>query len=109
MRARPCALASLSSLCDLRLQRDLARRGVAVRRSRPCAAAQVRQQLHLRVVADASLGAVDLDARLVELRQQPLDRDLQYLGKLSNRHFRHTLLDPQALAGPLRTNARAPP
>jgi hypothetical protein len=53
-------------------------------------APQVREQLHLRVVADAIVGALDLDAGLIELHEQPVDRYLQYFGKLGDSYFSHT-------------------
>ena len=68
----------------LALQRDLARRGIALALAAAVAAAQVRQQLELGIVADAVVGAVDLDAGLIELHEQPVDRHLQDLGKLGN-------------------------
>src|SRR6185312_14839102 len=70
----------------------------------PVAAAQMSQQLELRIVADVIIGAFDLDAGLVELHEQPIHRHLQDLCKLGNRHFRHTCRtlrsDPPRTMGP---------
>ena len=52
-------------------QRDLARGRIGLQVIVAVAAAQMRQQLVLRVLADHVLGAVDLDAGLIELLQQP--------------------------------------
>ena len=70
-------------------------------------AAQVREQLELGLVADQGLGAFDLDARGLQLHQQPVDRDLQDFGKLSNSDVGHN--SPRILrrARP-RTRFRAP-
>src|SRR5258708_6083522 len=54
------------------------------------AAPQMRQQLVLRVLADHVLCAVDLDPRLIELLQQPIDRDFQHLGELGDGNICHT-------------------
>jgi hypothetical protein len=45
-------------------------------------APQMRQKLKLRVIADRVVRAIDLDASLIKLQQQLVDRYLQYLGKL---------------------------
>ena len=74
----------------LAAQRDLARRGVGLRVVAAVAAAQMRQQLVLRILADHVLGAVDLDPGLIELLQQPIDRYLQHLGELRDRYICHT-------------------
>ena len=58
----------------------------------------MREQLHLRIVADARVGAFDLDAGLVELHEQPVDRHLQDLGKLGNCYFSHALHPRRLLA-----------
>src|SRR5690606_6236641 len=91
----------------LALQRDTSRR----RGGRVLAAVrapQVSEQLELRVLADLVLSAGDLDACLVELHQQALDRHFQHFGKLRDRYFRHsTLLDLKLAAR--RTSAPAPP
>ena len=71
-------------------QGDLARRGVGLRVVAAVAAAQMRQQLVLRILADHVLGAVDLDPGLVELLQQPVDRHLQHLGELRDCYICHT-------------------
>jgi hypothetical protein len=82
--------------CELELrlrlapQRDLARRRIGLCVLAAVAAAQVRQQLMLRILADHVLRAVDLDAGLIELLQQPVDRDLQHLGELRDRYVCHT-------------------
>src|SRR5690606_8521325 len=92
----------------LALERDAARRGIAgflaaVR------LAQMRQQLELRILADRAFGARDLDTCLVELRKQPVDRHLQYLGKLRDRNFCHSLFPSVMPVALDRTNARARP
>src|SRR5581483_9903657 len=43
----------------------------------PVAAAQMSQQLELRIIADVIIGAFDLDAGLVELHEQSIHRHLQ--------------------------------
>ena len=52
-------------------------------------AAQVREQLELGLVADHGLWAFDLDARGLQLHQQPVDRDLQDFSKLCNGDVGH--------------------
>ncbi len=59
-------------------------------------AAQVREQLHLGVVADARVRAFHLDAGLVELHEQPIDRHLQDFSKLGDGYVCHVLLTPRA-------------
>src|SRR6185312_15892346 len=54
------------------------------------AATQMRQQLELRLLADAVVRPGHADARLVELGNQPVDRHLQDIGKLGNRYFSHS-------------------
>ena len=71
-------------------QGDLARSRIGLRVVMAVAAPQMRQQLVLRVLADHVLGAVDLDPRLIELLQQPIDRYLQHLGELSDGYICHT-------------------
>ena len=93
----------------LALERDLARRAHRRRVVAAVAAAQVRQQLELRFLADHVLGLDDLDAGLIELREQPVDRHLQHLGKLGNRYFSHTVFLVRSASVPApRTSARAP-
>jgi hypothetical protein len=58
--------------------------------------AQVREQLQLGLVADHRVRAADLDAGLVELRQQPVDRNLEHLRELADRNFRHGGTSAQA-------------
>src|SRR6185437_626582 len=88
----------------LALERDAPGSGVALALRPAVAAAKVRQQLEFGIVADAVIGSVDLDAGLVELHEQPIHRHLQDLGKLGNRHFRHTFRtlrpDPPGTSGP---------
>ena len=74
----------------LALQGDFARSGIALRFIVSMAAPQVGQQLVLGILADHVLGAVDFDARLIELLQQPIDRNLQNLRELSDRYVCHT-------------------
>ena len=71
-------------------QRDFARRGVALGFVMTVAAAQMRQQLVLGIFADHVFGAVDFDAGLIELLQQPIDRNLQHLRELSDGYICHT-------------------
>ena len=72
--------------------------------------AQVREQLELGILADDIGGTADLDAGLVELLDEPIDRDLQYFREIRDRNFRHSCLPrsfkPAALA---RTNERGQP
>src|SRR6185437_60074 len=77
----------LELLLGLALERDAARSGA---RLMAMAAAQVRQQLELGLLADAILRPGDTDARLVELGDQPVDRHFQHIGKLGNRYFSHS-------------------
>src|SRR5690606_8684335 len=86
----------------LALESDFAGRG---RFTAPVRAAQECQQLHLGVVADGVLGAGHVDARLIELREQALDRHLQHLGKLANRHIRH-VASSAVYAGAANASAR---
>ena len=61
---------------------------------------------------EAYLPHVAANAGFVELREQALDRYLQYLGKLANCHIRHKgpPLGPLRLAAErIRTSAYAPP
>ena len=90
----------------LALQGDLSRRGglVDLLAALPVAATQMRQQLELRLVADPVVRTLDLDARLVELHQQLLDRHLEHLGELGNRYIGHGYLN----RGPPRTSAHGP-
>ena len=95
----------LDLLLRLALQRDLARsRGILLATVR---AAQVRQEVHLGFVADDVVRAADPDAGLAELHEQLLDRNLQDLGELRDRHFCHVIRPPLTPAGPVRTNACA--
>jgi hypothetical protein len=77
----------------LTLERDLARGGVAISLA-PVAAAQMRKQFELRIVADSIVRAGDLDAGLIELHEQPIDRHLQDFGELCNCDFCHRALPP---------------
>src|SRR6202789_1487726 len=70
--------------------RDLARSRVGLYVVVAVAAPQVGQQLVLRVLADHVFGALDPDAGLIELLQQPIDRDLQHLGELGYGNVCHT-------------------
>ena len=71
-------------------QGDLARRGIDVPVIAAVAAPQMGEQLMLRILADHVLRAVDLDPRLIELLQQPIDRYFQDLGELRDRYICHT-------------------
>ena len=76
----------------LSLERNTSRRGSCCRGIvLSVATAQVCQQFELRFIADLCIRTTDLDARFIELRQQLLNRHLQYFSKLSNCHFSHTL------------------
>src|SRR5207248_555390 len=86
----PLRAGELQLALGLAPEGDLARRAVAVGVA-PVAAAQVREQLEFGVVADARVGTGHLDARLIELHQQPVHRHLENLGKLGNAHFGHRL------------------
>ena len=54
------------------------------------ASAQMSQQFVLRILADHVLRAIDFDPGLIELLKQPIDRDLQNLGELSDGNICHT-------------------
>src|SRR5450631_2373417 len=71
-------------------QRNLARRCIALGLVVTVTAAQVRQQLMLGVFADHVFSAVDFDAGLIQLLQQPIDRNLQHLSELSDGYICHT-------------------
>ena len=106
-RARtPGGTGELDLALLLALQSDLARRGglVDLLAALPVAATQMRQQLELGVVADPIVRTLDLDARLVELHQQLLDRYFEHLGELGNRYIGHGYLN----RGPPRTSAHGP-
>ena len=108
-RAGPSLVArQLQLALRLALEGDLARRSVTVRVAATVAAAQVSKELELRVVGDTRIGSRHLDARLIELRQQPVDRHLEHLGKLGNGHFRHILRFLVRISYPPRTTAHAP-
>jgi len=65
----------------------------------PVTAAQVRQQLEFRLLADHVLGARDRDTGLIELRDQAVDRHLEHVGELSNGYISHSgFLAPGALS-----------
>ena len=68
-------------------------------------AAQVREQLELGLVADQRLRAFDLDARGLELHEQPVDRDLQDFSKLCNGDIGHKFF---LRRDRLRTRSRVP-
>jgi hypothetical protein len=71
-------------------QGDLARSRIALRFIMTVAAAQMRQELVLGILADHVFRAVDFDAGLIELLQQPIDRYLQHLSELSDGYICHT-------------------
>jgi hypothetical protein len=82
--------ADLDLALGLALECDLARaRGRDFLGRAAVRAPKVRQELGLRLVADAIVGAADADAGLVELLEELVDRDLQDLGELGNRDVRH--------------------
>jgi hypothetical protein len=71
-------------------------------------AAEVRQKLELRILANRVIRSADLDPGLVELRQQSLNRYLQYVCELFDGDVSHSLtpqISSLRLAAPLRTNA----
>ena len=84
-------------------ERDLAGSGVGLDLVATVAAAQMREQIVLGVLADHVLGAVDLDAGLVELLEQPVHGDFQHLGELSDCYICHTAAPKPSLLP--RTNA----
>ena len=89
----PCAALGTCQLefgLGLASQRDLARRGVGLHVIAPVAAAQMRQQLMLGVLADHVFRTVHPDAGLIELLQQPIDRNFQHLGELRDGYICHT-------------------
>ena len=73
----------------LAAQRDLARRRVRLGVIAPVAAAQVREQLVLGILADHVIRTADPDAGLIELLKQPVDRHLQHLGELRDGYICH--------------------
>jgi len=81
----------------LALERDACRCRTAALGSAAVAATQVREQLELGFLADHILGTGHRNARLVELRNQFVDRYLQYRRKLRNCHLTHAYL-PQSIA-----------
>ncbi len=84
----PLPARQLQLALRLAVQRDAARRRIAGIFA-AMRLAQMRQQLELGVLADDVLPAVDLDARLIELLDESIDRHLQYLREFCDRHFRH--------------------
>ena len=74
-------------------------------------ATQVSQQFQFRIFTDFVIRSLDLNASLVKLRKQLVDRNLQYFSKLCNCHISH-ILTPQTKAvtpvAPLRTSAHVP-
>ncbi len=87
-RARPPLAGALTQLAlRLALERDLARRGAFTLAA--VTTAQEGQQLDLGIVADPVVRTAHGNARLFELRQQPLDRDFQNFGKLCDCDFGH--------------------
>ncbi len=91
----------------LAAQRDARGRGV-VGVLAPVRTAQVRQQLELGVLADDVVGAGDLDAGLVELVDEAINRDLEGLGEFRDFYLRHgaSSLKPAARS---RTSGPEPP
>jgi hypothetical protein len=75
-------------LLGFAIERNPAGRGIAALTA-AVAAAQMSEELQLGVIADAIVRAGYFDACLVELHEQPIDRHLQYLGKLRNGYFCH--------------------
>ena len=73
----------------LAAQRDLARRRVGLGVVAPVAAAQVREQLVLGILADHVIRAADPDPGLIELLKKPVDRHLQHLGELRDGYICH--------------------
>ncbi len=80
----------LRQLCHrLALERDLARLGGFLRRDLAVAAPQVAKQFHLFVLGNDVAAVGLLDARLVELLEQPVDRDADAGRQLINRYLAH--------------------
>jgi len=104
----PLVARELQLALGLALERDLAWRAIAAGILAAMRATQVREEFQLRIVGNARVGSGHLDARLVELRQQPVDRHLQHLGKLRNGHFRHKLRFLVGISYRPRTTAHAP-
>jgi len=75
-------------LLGFAIERNPAGRGIAPLTA-AVAAAQMSEELQLGIIADAIVRAGYFDARLIELHEQPIDRHLQYLGKLGNGYFCH--------------------
>ena len=73
----------------LALQRDLVEAGVEALLVIRMTAAQVGQQLMLRLLADHVLGTFNADSRLVQLQKEPVDRHLQHFRELRNRNICH--------------------
>ncbi len=90
----------------LALERDAARRRAFA--AMTVAAAQVRQQFELGFLADHVLRTGHGDAGLVELRDQAVHRNLQYVGKLGNRYVSHCLTCASRLNAAPRTSERVP-
>src|ERR1700733_2474025 len=87
-RARTALVAREFELAlGLALERDAARRRALA--AMTVAATQVRQQLELGFLADHVLRTGHGDSGLIELRDQPVHRNLQYVGKLGNRYVSH--------------------
>ncbi len=84
----------------LALQRDLARRchGAGFLAGLPVTTAQMTQQLELGLVADLVGRSCHLDAGLIELHEQLLDRNLQHLGELGNCYVCHLSRPPRPSA-----------
>jgi hypothetical protein len=75
-------------------ERDLARRRITAVVTAPVSPPKVREQLELRIIADAIVWAGDLDACLIQLHEQPIDGHLQDLGELCNCNFCHEFASP---------------
>jgi hypothetical protein len=75
-------------------ERDLARRCITAVVTTTVSPAKMGEQFELRVITDASVGAGDLDACLIELHEQAIDGHLQDLGELCDCDFCHEFVSP---------------
>src|SRR5580698_10538474 len=86
----PLGTCELQLRLRLALQGDFARRGIGVPVTAAVTAPQMGEQLVLRILRDHVLGAHDLDPRLIELLQEPVDRHLQHFRELRDCYICHT-------------------
>ena len=87
------------------------RRGIGGIARLPVAAPQMGQQFEFCVFANRIVRATDLDASLVKLSYQLVDRYFQYFSKLCNCHISHVLTPRHSALRPAplpQTSAHAP-